>query len=126
MELIRKTEMKPYGRYNTQFGVFKCPVCGREKEMAVIQGRHALTCSYNCGKVYQKQEREKKEKQSMQPKECEGCGYWEQMDGCKFSRVNGYTRTVFLKGRTCREAGIYTPKKQRVNSKVNKKEDHNE
>lgn len=132
MELIRETEIKPYGKKNMMYGIYRCPVCGKEKEMPKDRGKVAHTCSPECGIKHRNQKREQKvgkkkksvakaktKTKSYQPQECIGCGYWTGEDGCNFSGVHKITRTGYLKGRTCREAGIYTTEKQRVNQKIN-------
>jgi hypothetical protein len=126
MELIKRIESRRTERGHLErWGLFKCPMCGKIVEKRLKPGEYAATCSPSCGNLYSKQKRKKSEKkeknyigyfEKYQPKECVGCGYWES-DGCKFSRVHGFTRTGFLKGRTCREAGIYTKKITRVNVK---------
>ena len=107
-----------------RWAIFRCPVCGAEVERAYQFGMDVSACSKKCaGKL--KKEKNSKSKESGKvrkkpryidrnnlevPEECKGCGYWGQ-DGCSFIFRRGYSRTGFLKGRTCREAGIYTTKK---------------
>ncbi len=124
MELVKQIESRRTERGHLEkWGVFKCPICGKHVEKRLKPGTYAATCSPHCGRIYAMQNtvKDSKKKNGMTveyaqksvPTECVGCGYWEN-DGCKFSRVHGFTRTGFLKGRTCREAGIYTKKVQKV------------
>lgn len=124
MELVRPLESRLDNRGHLErWGVFKCPVCGKNVEKRYNPGTYAATCSIHCGRIYSANKNSKSKKAIPKkysadsvPKECEGCGYWET-DGCKFSRVHGFTRTGYLKGRTCREAGIYTKKRQKATTK---------
>lgn len=122
MELIKEIESRRTERGHLErWGLFKCPICGKNVEKRLHAGIYAATCSLVCGRTYTARKTQKKNttgkySKNSTPKECEGCGYWE-VDGCKFSRVHGFTRTGYLKGRTCREAGIYTKKNQKANTK---------
>lgn len=127
MELIKQIESRrAKNGHLEKWGVFKCPICGQNVEKRLMPGMNAATCSKRCGGIRSKKEASKnlqkkktvpkKYSPDSVPEECKGCGYWET-DGCKFSRVHGFTRTGYLKGRTCREAGIYTKKYQKANTK---------
>ena len=124
MEFIREIEgRKGKDGKKEKWGVFRCPICNMEVERLYGSGIYVKTCSKKCSGIKRKQESQPvKEKKSRKkpryidrnnlevPEECVGCGYWGP-DGCSFVFRRGYSRTGFLKGRTCREAGIYTTKK---------------
>jgi ribosomal protein L37AE/L43A len=126
MELIKEIERRRQKNGQLErWGIFKCPICGKHVEKRLQPGIYANACSISCGRAFASLKEKKPQKKHLkyvnnwensQPQECVGCGYWET-DGCKFSRVHGFTRTGYLKGRTCREAGIYTKKITRVNVK---------
>lgn len=116
------------------WGLFKCPICGKKVERIMRIGIDRNTCSKECGYLYKINMNQKTKirgnafdpnetvvkryEKDYRPKDCRGCGYWDGKDGCAFSRINGFSRIGYLKGRTCREAGVYTRKKKMIDVKL--------
>ena len=124
MELIRETGKRTYNKGRTMFGLFKCPVCGREKEMPVKYGKYCHTCSAKCGTIWRKQQIVQNTKSAVNTRliledECSTCGYWSERDGCGYFLATGVLRTkIVQKGQTCKEDGVWTSKRVRRKVKL--------
>jgi predicted nucleic acid-binding Zn ribbon protein len=115
MKLIKNLGMRPDGNRMCMWALFKCPICGEIVEKKRYVGMHQATCSKKCASILGFNTKKKNGHVYVSvaeiPDECIGCGYWREKTGCDFITIHKRSRVLFLQGRTCREAGIYTTRR---------------